>query len=225
MAGFQASAMLVLNDTNQTQTTTSAGYAGGKDNQNGWGLGANYTFKKLTATAAYQSFTAQNPNGAISYTVDASKNPVLNSTTATTAGTPVAYGLATGTNVKDNQTYVGATYDFGILKAYAGWIDRKVTSQINSNQYAKRTAQEIGVRGNFTPKIEAYASVGNGRITRFGANSPTANIVGYQLGTNYILSKRTNLYAIYGATGTSNASGLNTTYNANNYAIGMRHTF
>jgi predicted porin len=137
----------------------------------------------------------------------------------------VPYGLATGTNVKDNQAYVGATYDFGILKAYAGWIDRKVTSQINSNQYAKRTAQEIGVRGNWTPKIESYASFGNGRITRFGSNEPTANIMGYQLGTNYLMSKRTNLYAIYGYSGTSSTSGANNSFNASNYAVGVRHTF
>jgi predicted porin len=227
IAGFTGSAMLVMNNENDTQKTPATdgttGYSGGKNNQNGWGLGANYTFKKFTATAAYQSFTATNPYGSLSKAYD----PVTGAaaTKATTAGTPVAYGLATGTNVKDNQAYVGATYDFGILKAYAGWIDRKVTSQINSNQYAKRTAQEIGVRGNFTPKIEAYASVGNGRITTFGTNSPTANIQGYQLGTNYILSKRTNLYAIYGASGTSNASGTNNSFNATNYAIGARHTF
>ncbi len=228
IAGFTGSAMLVMNNENDTQTTPATngttGYSGGKNNQNGWGLGANYTFKKFTATAAYQSFTATNPYGSLSYSLDTTKATATNSTAATTAGTPVAYGLATGTNVKDNQAYVGATYDFGILKAYAGWIDRKVTSQINSNQYAKRTAQEIGVRGNFTPKIEGYASFGNGRITRFGSNEPTANIMGYQLGANYNMSKRTNLYAIYGYSGTSNASA-NNSFNASNYAVGVRHTF
>jgi predicted porin len=228
IAGFTGSAMLVMNNENDTQTTPATGgttgYSGGKNNQNGWGLGANYTFKKLTATAAYQSFTATNPNGTISYAVTGAANNTV-TTAASTSGSPVPYGLAVGTNVKDNQAYVGATYDFGILKAYAGWIDRKVTSQIISTQYAKRTAQEIGIRGNFTPKIDAYASVGNGRITRFGTNEPTANIMGYQLGTNYMMSKRTNLYAIYGYSGTSSTSGINNSFNASNYAVGVRHTF
>jgi predicted porin len=227
IAGFTGSAMFVMNNENDTQTTPAkdgtTGYSGGKNNQNGWGLGANYTFKKFTATAAYQSFTATNPYGTVSYSVTGAANNTV-TTKASTAGSPVAYGLAVGTNVKDNQAYVGATYDFGILKAYAGWINRKVTSQINPNEYAKRTAQEIGVRGNFTPKIEGFASVGNGRITAYGANSPTGNLLGYQLGSNYILSKRTNLYAMYGQSATS-VTGNNNSFNANNYAIGVRHTF
>jgi predicted porin len=212
IGGFVGSAMLVMNNNDTTQTANTAdSRTGGTNNQNGWGLGGNYVFKNLTVVAAYQAFKAVNPY------------------TATTGRPAIFEGVGVGTNVSDNQTYVGAAYNFGILTAYAGWIDRKVTSQINANEYAKRTAQEIGVRGNWTPKIQSYASVGNGRIDRFGPNAPTANFIGYQLGTNYILSKRTNLYAIYGATGTSNASttvgGNQVSYNANNYALGIRHTF
>jgi predicted porin len=124
--------------------------------------------------------------------------------------------------------YYGATYNFGILKAYAQYINKKVTSNLNSNQYFKRSAQQIGVRGNWTPKIESWASVGNGSNQSFGVASPTANFTGYQLGTNYYLSKRTNLYGIFGASqtsSTSNAAGAQTNYNANNYAVGVRHTF
>jgi predicted porin len=232
-AGIQASAMAVMQDTTQTQGPVAAGnvgYTGGKNNNNGWGLGLNYTFKKFTGTAAYQSLKAVDP-----YTATPA-NAALGTANSAALGAPAVYSAGNGTagvNVQDNQAYVGATYDFGILKAYAGWIDRKVTSQINSNVYAKRTAQEIGVRGNFTPKIEAYASVANGRITTFGSNEPTANLTAWQIGSNYILSKRTNLYAIYGQSGTSNASnsvsgptaGANQSYNSNNYAVGVRHTF
>jgi len=228
-AGIQATAMWVMQDTNQTQggqTGSNLGYTGGKNNNNGWGLGLNYTFKKFTATAAYQALKAVDPYSATAAQV------AVGTATPATAIYSSSNGTA-GTNVQDNQAYVGATYDFGILKAYAGWIDRKVTSQVNGNVYAKRTAQEIGVRGNWTPKIESWASVGNGRITAFGSNEPTANITGWQVGSNYILSKRTNLYAIYGQTGTSNASnsvagptvGANQSYNSNNYALGVRHTF
>jgi predicted porin len=220
-AGFTARAMFVMNNENDTQTTpanSGTGYSGGKNNQNGWGLGADYGWKKLLVTAAYQSFRAANPYGTN-----------IGTTSTTTSGTPVAYGLGVGTNVQDNQAYVGATYDFGILKAYAGWVNRKVTSQIDANQFAKRTAQEIGVRSFITPTVEAWASAGNGRVSAFGAGSPTANIVGWQVGSNYLLSKRTNLYAIYGQNGTSNASsvagGNPVSFNASNYAVGVRHTF
>jgi len=224
MAGIQLSGMVVMNNNNTTQgaapAATPVGYTGGNDNQNGWGLGANYQWKKLIVTAAYQALSAKDP-----YSATAAQAALGTATD----GAPVAFTLAGGTNVKDNQAYVGATYDFGILKAYGGWVDRKLTSQINGNAYAKRTAQEIGVRGNWTPKIESWASVGNGRVSSFGVGSPTANFVGWQVGSNYILSKRSNLYAIYGQTGTSNqvqtAGSGPSSFNASNYAIGMRHTF
>jgi predicted porin len=51
---------------------------------------------------------------------------------------------------------------------------------------------------------------------------------GWQLGSNYYLSKRTNLYAIYGQQVISNSttySGVTYSGSGNNYAIGVRHTF
>jgi predicted porin len=217
LAGFQFGAMAVLNDANRNQettgTSTTAG-VGGVNNQQGWGLGANYQWKKLVVTAAYQSLKADQNNST-------SVTP-YNIGPQSAAG---AVGTYNGTNVQDNQMYAGAMYDFGILKAYASYINRKVTSQINSNQFAKRSGQEIGVRGNWTPKLESWASMGNGKFQSFGNGEPTANLVGWQLGSNYILSKRTNLYAIYGSSATSNASGRNNSYNISNYAVGMRHTF
>ena len=226
IAGFQAGASYMLNGSTRNQGAVAAGssgYVGGKDDQSGWGIGLNYTYKKAIVTAAYQSFTATDP-----YSATAAQVAVGG--IGASAGAPVGFaGTGAGTNVKDNQTYVGATYDFGILKAYAGWLDRKVTSQINANTYAKRTVQEIGVRGNITPKIEPWASIGNGRVQTFGAGQPTANVIGWQVGSNYILSKRTNLYAIYGMNGTSNVSAVANanpiSYNSTQYALGIRHTF
>lgn len=220
--GLVVNAILVMNNENDTQgaPALAQGYSGGKNNQNGWGLGANFSIQKLMVTANYQSFNSTNPWSAT--------NAQAAAGTATT-GAPAAWTTgAGGTNVTDNQAYVGAMYDFGILKAYAGWINRKVTSEINSNNYLKRTAQQIGVRANLTKQVEGWASVGNGRYTAQGVGEPTANIVGWQVGSNYILSKRTNLYAIYGQAGTSNANSRSlgvTSFNASNYAVGVRHTF
>ena len=230
-AGFVAKANLVANNTNSTQGTISASsgtYTGGINNQNGWGIGADYTWKKLLVTANYQAFTSKNPYGESTYGIAATSSTLV----ATTSGGAAAWTTAAGgTNVKDNQAYVGATYDFGILKAYAGWVSRQVTSQVDATQFMKRTAQQIGVRSYITPTIEAWASAGNGRYQQYGGSEPTANFIGYQVGTNYYLSKRTNLYAIYGATSTSNSSNGNptygqaTSYNGSNYALGLRHTF
>lgn len=198
--GARLGAMYAANNKDTTQTGPNTG---GNTNVNGYGLNADYTYGKLFATVAYQNF----------------RNETVSSTTAT----PVASLNNNGTNVVDGQTYVGATYDFGILKAYAGWINRKATSVIDSNQFAKRQGQQIGVRAYITPRVESWASIGNGRYTAYGNGEPTANFTGYQLGSNYYLSKRTNLYGIFGSTQTSSTS--NGSAGANQYAVGVRHTF
>jgi predicted porin len=232
IAGFRAKAMYTLNNVNSTQTTTTTGYTGGTNNFNGWGASLDFTgVKNLRIAGAYQSFSGENPY---------STTNTL-STAAYTAGTPTpcgsvgaAFNGASGVqtaaniansciNVRDTQIYGAAMYNFGILTAYVNYINRKVESQQNPNLALTRTAQEIGVRGYLTKTIEGWASAGNGRWTALGANNPTANITGYQVGSNYWLSKRTNLYVIYGQVGTSSTTiGA---ANTNNYALGARHTF
>jgi predicted porin len=208
MAGLIGKASYTLSNRDSTQTAnTATSQVGGNNNQNGYQLALDYVFQKANVQASYASFTSENPYSA-----------------APSATNTIAWGGGTqGNNAKDNQALITASYNFGILTAYAGWTDRKVTSAINSNLYVKRTAQEIGVRSFITPKIEGWASAGNGRFTAFGSNQPTANIVGFQLGSNYWMSKRTNLYAIYGQNGTASTS--NGAFNANQYSIGARHTF
>ena len=222
-AGFKGHGLVIMNNTNTTQTTFSGtnGYTGGTNNQNGWGLGLDYTWNKLFVTAALQQLSAKN-----SYNLAGAAATVANSN-INIFGAGQASSL--GTNVKDNQYYVGATYDFGILKAYAQYVNRKVTAQQNTGFYASRTGEQIGVRSFVTPTIEAWAQGGLGKTTAFGNSNPAANMTSWQIGSNYWLSKRTNLYAIYGQVGTSNVSVVANqnpaSFNASNYALGLRHTF
>jgi predicted porin len=210
MAGMIVKGAYSLSNQNNNQTTSGTSQTGGNNNQNGYQLALDYVFQKANVQASYASFTSENPYAVGTDAVNTTNN--------------VAWGTGLqGNNVKDVQTLITASYDFGILKAYAGWTDRKVTSTLNSNGYLKRSAQEIGLRSFITPKIEGWASVGNGRYNSFGVNQPTANITGYQAGANYWMSKRTNLYAIYGQNGTS--STTNGSFNVNQYSIGARHTF
>ena len=235
MAGLQGKAMYVLNNANNNQTAPAGGalgYAGGTNNQNGWGLSLDFNgIKNFRIAAAYQSFNAENPYNLTAVQAAAGTGTAANGAPAICPGnasnsTNTFTGAPTNcANVKDNQAYVAATYNFGILTAYANYINRKATSAIDSNVFVSRTAQEIGVRGNVTKVVEAYASLGNGRYQAFGAAQPTANFTGYQVGTNYLMSKRTTLYAIYGQTGTSSATANNLTGNVNNYGMGVRHTF
>jgi predicted porin len=227
MAGLIGKAAYTQSNSNVNQTTPAkdgtTGYSGGENNQTGYQLAVDYAIQKANIQASYASFKSENPYGAIAWTPVATAATVDKNTSAAAGGVTAWGGGTQGVNVTDAQTLITASYDFGILKAYAGWTNRKITSGLDSNNFAKRTAQEIGVRSFITPKIEGWASAGNGRFTSYGTNAPTANIVGYQVGSNYWMSKRTNLYAIYGQNNTSSTS--NGAYNASQYSIGARHTF
>jgi len=265
-SGFQAHGMLIANNTNASEINATSPTAGGNTNQNGWALAADYTFNKFFATAAYTAIKNNNTTAMAPYTGGANAVAAVSGTAAntTTAGAIVspqvcnaagllgpsgtvsattgnANGLSTTNqcfNIQDNQGYVGATYDFGILKAYASWITRKASDSQNSGIYQKRQAEQIGVRSFVTPTVEAWASAGVGTFTPMGYNQNSAHFNAWQLGSNYWLSKRTNLYAIYGQYAQANtlvaatynangtvASSQMTSVNANNIALGVRHTF
>jgi predicted porin len=227
-AGFKLNGLYGITNSDRTQIGTDNQYssaaaltstAGGNTNNTAWGLGADYTWNKLFASFAYQNIKNETNNSQVNITAQTS-------TVNTTAN-------EVGVNVSSTQYYGAAVYDFGILKAYAQYINNKTTSTLSSAVYAKRTAQQLGVRSFVTPKIETWASVGNGRISAFGTDEPTANFTAYQLGANYYLSKRTNLYGIFGSTQTStvNNSSTASSYDVkgaagnSGYAVGVRHTF
>jgi predicted porin len=197
------SAGVMYSAKNQDTTQTGAN-TGGNTNIGGYAINADYTWNKLYATVVYQKLSNENP---------------------TTTVTPVATAMTNdnGSNVNDTQSYAAVTYDFGILKAYAQYVSRKATSALDSSQYLSRQAQQIGVRGNVTSKVTAYASIGNGRYQAFGNNNPTANFIGWQVGSEYALSKRSALYGIVGSHQTSSTSSGSA--GANQYAVGLRHTF
>jgi len=252
ISGFKGNAFYVLNSSNTSASnfntnTTIAGTSGGPNQNYGWGVGVDFSVQKAFITANYQNFTNKQPV-AVDYSAD-----------TITTGTPIAGyygagGAANGVNVSDTQQYYAATYDFGILKAYAQYVNRKVVSQLDSGIYSNRSATQIGVRGNVSSKIEMWGSAGMGRVQGFqygissaatadgntgliAANTSRANFNGWQIGSNYILSKRTNLYVIYGAQSTSNmeiggyaaksaiVTNSPTSYKASNYALGIRHVF
>ncbi|QWD60242.1 porin [Polynucleobacter sp. MWH-UH35A] len=234
-AGFSGNLMYTLNQKNvssQVGSTNGQITSGGNTNATGWGLGADFTYNKFYVTAAYQALkqltSASNystANAPTAFGVWGSAQPAPGVATPTAGINSVASAIAV--DVQDNQFLAGTTYDFGILKAYAQYISRKATSTASSNYYVKRSAEQIGVRSYITPTIEAWASGSLGRYTAYGVNQPTINMNAWQLGSNYYLSKRTNLYAIYGQQLNSNgaAAGVTTSSGASNYAVGVRHTF
>jgi predicted porin len=246
-AGFGLNGMYALNNQNATQyatqsylaagSSTGLSSAGGNTNWNGWGLSGDFAWQKLYLTVAYQSFKTQYSNAVLGSGSATSVN--LGSSATGGQVIPAGQTLFPASTLADKQTYVGGTYDFGVLKAYAQWVGRKI-QQDNANGLAStgqtgaqlnRTAQQIGVRSFITPTIEAWGSAGTGKVK--GApllatgDLASVNFVGWQLGSNYYLSKRTNLYAIYGQQQSTSATGgtAGSGATANQYALGMRHTF
>ncbi len=230
MSGFAAKAMLVSRGTDTTQTSS----AGGQNTNTGYGLGVSYVWQKLYVTANYQNFRQELANGSAATTASAT-TPSFGATTTTFAPGYQGAAVTNGTNSTDTQQYYGASYDFGVLKAFAGYMNRKATNVLNSNNYVSRTASQIGVRAPITKTVSSWVAVGQGRINNGGSASPTADFYGWQIGSDYNLSKRTNLYAIYGATNTSNsttgayssttAGTAPNSWNQSSFAIGARHTF
>jgi len=231
MSGFMGKAFVMAGGKDSGSniagsTATAAGTLISNSTVNNFGIGGSvdYQWNKLFVTASYQSFNNQT-------TVDAN-------TRTFTPGYNVAV-INNGVNTQDMQQYYAATYDFGILKGYLQYVNRKIQNVNNNSAYIQRSAQQIGVRAPVGKQVAVWASAGTGRMNNAGSGAATANFNGWQLGTDYSLSKRTNLYAIYGQTATSNAvtasygnSGNTsvsavspTSYNASSYAVGVRHTF
>lgn len=206
-SGVSVNAMYVQNGTTTTPTTTTAT----TNNYSGWGVKLDYSWQKLYVVGAMQRLKSYNPNPTVVSVATSNPSPWI--------------GAGGGNNTQDNQAYAALTYDFGILKAYLQYVNRKDTSTVSSNFYAQRSAQQIGVRSFLTPAIEGWANIGNGRVNSFGAGSPSANFVAWQAGVNYWLSKRTNLYGIYGANNLSSAAPVNPALNASAFAVGIKQTF
>jgi hypothetical protein len=200
--------------------STAASAGRGVGDQVAYGAGLNYVWQKLNVDAAFQTLKTTNFSGGTESAAALASNA--------TAAAPGAANIF-GTSIGQTQIYGGAVYDFGILKAYAQYVSNKAVSNINSNNTAQRTAQQIGIRSFVTPKIEVWASGGTGRLTASSSQSLattnfTQNFTGYQLGSNYILSKRTNLYGIFGSTQVSSSS-VAVSEGRSSYGLGLRHTF
>lgn len=215
-SGFKAAANYTLRNDTAT-LNTAASRLPVTNNYSGWGLSADYTWKKLYVGLAYQAYKSNNEG-------QGGATPGASASTVATPAPAAWTGAQGGTNTQDNQYYGAATYDFGILKAYVQYGNRKLTSVVNSGYYAKRTSQQIGVRSFMTPTIEGWALIGNGKSSAYGVGSPSAGFNAYQVGLNYYLSKRTNLYAIYGSNNAS-ASSVQVSTRLTGFALGTRVTF
>jgi len=231
ISGFQVYA--IYNNNNSTTNNPSSVQT--ISTNRALGVGLNFVWNKLNIDLATNQ--SQNMTGSgQSYTAANSPSAALRNS---------AVPNLLGTSIGWSQNYAAATYDFGIFTAYAQYISSQQTSNLNNQMYIKRSASQIGIRSFVTPKVEAWASGGMGRLeagnlTTVANNSATggtnaaaalttttrstSDLNGYQLGANYWLSKRTNMYAIYGQNTRSQSAQISSA-GASSYGLGIRHTF
>ncbi len=138
-----------------------------------------------------------------------------------------------------NQT-VSANYNFGIAQPFLMAQQSKVDNLATGVNITDFKLYEAGVRVPVTPKILAWASMMTGSVnsgtdsaalsTGYAYGGTTAlghsDASGFQLGSTYNFSKRTNLYAIYGQSSFKGKdAAVNDKYERKQYTVGVRHSF
>ena len=178
-------------------TLTSDGYAGIQTALQGATL--SYNWKQFTVKAA-------------------TANTRYNEAQAATAVFTGKKTTINAANAMFKQGPVTLQYTFAINK------DETV---ITGAQNFKVKAQKLSASYQVTPQIMGFVQYGNGgtQMTNLAsaANNQT-NDTAMQIGAEYSMSKRTNLYAAYGS---QERKRINTSAKAemDQYAFGVRHTF
>jgi len=231
LSGFSGS---LIYGFGETAGQTSSGQS--------FGLGGQYANGPLGLFAAYyQSKLGKTPS-------DVS---LINGAPVPGTGTNTFSGNAGDTALKTFT--LGASYQVGPARLYGNWSRVKqplavssgfvpgVSTALPTNSFGigsfnnnKADIFELGVNYAVTAPLHLLASVQYSKLTFVDPNSPTGKLTQANLGTDYFLSKRTDLYAFVsflkakdtvnpGILGSNNGTG-----DANNQtavAVGIRHKF
>jgi predicted porin len=178
-------------------TLTSDGYAGIQTALQGATL--SYNWKQFTVKAA----------------------------TANTRYNEAQASTATFTGKKTTINAANAMFKQGPVTIQYTYAINKDETIITGAQNFKVKAQKLSASYQVTPQIMGFIQYGNGgtQMTNLAsaANNQT-NDTAMQIGAEYSMSKRTNLYAAYGS---QERKRINSTAKAemDQYAFGVRHTF
>jgi len=134
--------------------------------------------------------------------------------TATEAATSVTGEITTNT--------LGASYDFGVAKAFLAYTDRELKASAGTLAGTfdiKDTT--VGVSVPVGAKVVLVASYSDGDVKMTG-DPITTDVTGYQLQANYLLSKRTKAYVMFGETKAKDVEGQ---VKQNGWVAGVQHSF
>ncbi|MDP5008701.1 MAG: porin, partial [Glaciimonas sp.] len=137
---------------------------------------------------------------------------------------------------------LGGSYQAGPARLYANWS--RVTAQpgtavVPKSNHVKKDIYEIGTAYSLTAPLKLLASVQHVRYTVSGDTGPKPSLTQINLGTDYWLSKRTDVYAFashamgknrgtpdfFGDFAASSVDGGREKSNQSSVSVGIRHKF
>jgi predicted porin len=188
----------------------------------------DYSNSRATGAATASSSQAEASNtsalqvGNVGFRADYTHGPFrLSAGTHKVTSTNGNVSSTTGAVSETTINAVGAVYNNKGLIANLTYAQNK--SITSGAQTGAVSATKLGVSYAVTPVITPFVQVGVGKSETTVDTNPNNNF-GYQAGTTYAMSKRTNLYAVYGYQKSVNPSST-AAIEAREVGVGVVHTF
>ncbi len=119
---------------------------------------------------------------------------------------------------------IGASINLDGIVLRIGHIQRTEDLNVGGTPVVDADTTSIGITVPLSGAVSAYATAFSGSDGANGTNQLQRDMTGYQLGAQYNLSKRTNLYAIYGQNEFQGQT-VATTSKITGTSVGLRHSF
>jgi predicted porin len=225
MSGFTVGAQYVL----PTQTKVEGG---DETTSSATQLSLGYTAGKFAAAAAYTAGESKTKSTSTSTARSATPLETIQNVLTTgaavastyyTTGTTAVTAVANTVEVKTKEQMAALSYDLGVAKVSYIYAARDAKDTVSD--LSDKTTHSFGVKAPFG-KTTAFAiySMGDQKVLDGTANAAKFDLDGIQVGASYAMSKRTDVYAIYGSQKMDNKANTNDIKDKQ-YAVGVRHSF
>jgi predicted porin len=199
-------------------------------------LSVNYAAGKFAAAAVHTTGESKSVVNTATVTASLAVVGADNLTTLTSALTDVrptatlsntqriaADAKVTTVEVKTKESMAALSYDLGVAKV--SYIYAKRDAKDTVSDLSEKTTHSFGVKAPFG-KATAFAiySMGDTKVLDGTANAAKFDLDGTQVGVSYAMSKRSDIYAIYGTNKMDNKANA-IDIKDKQYAIGLRHQF
>jgi predicted porin len=123
---------------------------------------------------------------------------------------------------KNKEVMIAGSYNLGVAQLSYIYANRDTKDTVSD--LSDKTTHSFGVKAPFG-KTTAFAlyTTGDQKVLP-GASETKFDLDGIQVGASYAMSKRTDIYAIYGTSKMDNTTSTND-IKEKQYAVGVRHSF